>query len=259
MLDPLQRGVINFVPVDGCQLNCPRCCARPGRWLGRDTLEIQQYAGNLREAERRGFKRLVFSGGEPGLWSELPAAVGLAKSKSLHVRVFTNGVNIPAERYGNADEVRISDYGGINKLDILRLRNALGRRLGIKWPVQVDMPAEPVSGPVRCNGAVPTIIGGRLYGCAVQATRDAGPSVKVESDWGQLPDPRRSNMCLRCLDNMTVRALVAPRMMFQWCLPETNTGRIWQWPWRTGWAWKVRTGHGWPWSRLDAPVHEDHR
>jgi hypothetical protein len=239
MCDPLNKRTLNIIPVDSCNLACPRCCARPyAGWLRRQTIKWDDYLDAIRCAKSHGFTTLSFSGGEPALWWRLPDAVCEAKSIGFRVRIFTNGCGFEPTQYGEADDVRISDYGGVNRADVFRLKNALGRRATVKWSVQSDVPTEPVDGPVRCNGCVPTVVGGLLYGCAVQATHDAGHSIAISRPWEELQDPRGREICRRCLDNTTVRATRAPKFRVLWCIPETCIGSWVRLPLPAGWIWR---------------------
>lgn len=87
---PLVYGV---VLTDRCNLACRGCRVAN---TGRPDLGWDQLAALLRDARRRGFLDLYYSGGEPLLWRDGPRTVADAIREArrlgfLHVHVYTNG------------------------------------------------------------------------------------------------------------------------------------------------------------------------
>jgi MoaA/NifB/PqqE/SkfB family radical SAM enzyme len=87
---PLIYGV---ALTDRCNLACRGCRVAN---TGRPDLTWDQLLGLLRDARRRGFRELYFSGGEPMLWRDGNRAVADAITVArrmgfFHVHLYTNG------------------------------------------------------------------------------------------------------------------------------------------------------------------------
>jgi Fe-coproporphyrin III synthase len=87
---PLIYGV---ALTDRCNLRCGGCAIPYG---GRPDMTWGQLDGLLRDARRRGFGEVYFTGGEPLLWRDGPRGLddAVALSRRLgfyHVHVYTNG------------------------------------------------------------------------------------------------------------------------------------------------------------------------
>jgi MoaA/NifB/PqqE/SkfB family radical SAM enzyme len=89
-VDPLFYGV---ALTDRCNLRCTGCRIPDA---GRPDLTWDALEALLRDAHRRGFREIYFSGGEPMLWRDggrsVEDAVGLARRLGFyHVHLYTNG------------------------------------------------------------------------------------------------------------------------------------------------------------------------
>lgn len=96
---PLIYGV---VLTDRCNLRCKGCAVAN---TGRPSLTWERLGSVLRDAYRRGFRDLYFSGGEPMLWRDGDRRIedAIAEARRIgffHVHVYTNGtlgVDVPAD------------------------------------------------------------------------------------------------------------------------------------------------------------------
>jgi hypothetical protein len=115
-------------------------------------------------------KKVIISGGEPTLWPLLTEAIKQLKEFVPIVEVISNGINRKGEDYGAADIVSISNYGSINKLDLIRLKKQLGRRFKMLNSCQVKLPIDIGSDntmPAVCNCYNPSFVRGSVYACPV--------------------------------------------------------------------------------------------
>lgn len=90
--DP-QRLIFGVAVTDRCNLSCTGCRIPQ---LGRPDMTWDQLERVLRDAYRRGFREVYYSGGEPMLWGDgdrtLEDAIRLAREVGFfHVHVYTNG------------------------------------------------------------------------------------------------------------------------------------------------------------------------
>lgn len=106
-VDPLIYGI---AITDRCNLACQGCAVAN---TGRRPMTWDEISGAMRDAYRRGYRELYFSGGEPTLWHEgdrtLDELIGEARRIGFfHVHVYTNGLRgLPA----SADAVWVSMDG----------------------------------------------------------------------------------------------------------------------------------------------------
>lgn len=89
--DPLIFGI---ALTDRCNLKCEGCAVAN---TGRPAMRWEAVLAAMRDAHRRGFRDLYFSGGEPTLWRDgdrtLDDAIAAARDIGFfHVHVYTNGI-----------------------------------------------------------------------------------------------------------------------------------------------------------------------
>jgi MoaA/NifB/PqqE/SkfB family radical SAM enzyme len=85
--------IFGIAPTDRCNLSCAGCRIPE---LGRPDMPFDALVALLRDARRRGFREVYFSGGEPMLWRDgeytIEDAVIAARQLGFyHVHVYTNG------------------------------------------------------------------------------------------------------------------------------------------------------------------------
>lgn len=88
--EPLIYGI---VVTDRCNLRCRGCTVAN---TGRPSMRWDDLVAAMRDAHRRGFRELYFSGGEPMLWRDgdhvlEDAVVEARRLGFFHVHVYTNG------------------------------------------------------------------------------------------------------------------------------------------------------------------------
>jgi MoaA/NifB/PqqE/SkfB family radical SAM enzyme len=201
-----------------CNLNCPTCVQKgiPDRHKGMLSLNV--FATFLDRLRKEGvvLDSLEFNGGEPTLWLDMPKAVAMVKTMQPKARIcmITNGVRRTAADYDGIDLVRCTDYGAINRQDILRLRSGLGRkRLIVSWVVHRNVVlygekrSEKDALPAICaSPAINVGPDGMVYACGSNAIEQIN-GVPVD-----LPfidrllkfDPRMQTRCLNCPSNQRI-------------------------------------------------------
>lgn len=234
---------IFIFPTLACNLRCPDCYENGRRAvpsMSRDTWDT--ICARLQECGER-FGECVFTGGEPTLWPLLPLAIADAKTIARRVRVISNGHNAQPFMYGEADVIQLSDYGAINRLDIQRLRQALGWRVRVQLPVHFPWSDNvyPDALPAECGCAGWSFVGERVYPCAAAAGRQEDPSYGLdEFDRMCVDDPRCRKMCRSCPVNRKVRRHHRTDHRY------VEIG-VWEGPgWRVPVPWLVE----WVWRRL---------
>ncbi len=93
VLHEVQPLIFGVAPTDRCNLACAGCHIPE---LGRPDMTWAALTALLRDAHRRGFREVYFSGGEPMLWRDgertIEDAVKAAHQLGFyHVHVYTNG------------------------------------------------------------------------------------------------------------------------------------------------------------------------
>jgi hypothetical protein len=167
--------------------------------------------GRLREQKIK-LNIMYFTGGEPTLWPHLGAAVEMAKEMNIAktLLVVTNAVDRDLIDYGPADVVRVSHYGAVNRLDILRLkRQARWRKtkVRVQYVVQMPWPFDFESEnnlPADCGCINMAFLGDKVYPCGLAAAREQGDTLDVQDDFYEklvAGDPYNQELCRGCLSN----------------------------------------------------------
>jgi len=221
-----------------CNLRCPRCFQGdrsqwPDQHAGTTLAQYERILRRLQE-QRVHLRNLYLTGGEPTLHPDLSAVVQMTRDwrAAEQIIVVTNGVDRNLEDYGQADIVRISDYGAINRLDAQRLKKQGGRRVvlhrvvHLPWPGPLSTsPAPDV--PAECSCVMLEFCGDRVWPCGFAATRNAEGSLSVEENfWYELVngDPHRQKVCWGCLANRKAQGHKLPPLTLEWGLWESSIG-----------------------------------
>ena len=234
-----------------CTFTCARCSQRWHYDKELPTLSWAMFAlfvDRLRQ-EETSIRRFVFTGGEPTLWPHLRRAVDLVHGHGWRAEITTNGFRAAAKDYGNADVVRISNYGGQNNLDQWRLRRDLGRRCRIYHPVHIDYPLPdggPACLPARCSCQGLALIGQRVYACPSRALRAPASDGVCFLEEGWLPEVGRRHslshsLCRICPGNQNNCEPFWPPLTLQAGLWLSNFGFMLSLPWQGRWlrqAWR---------------------
>lgn len=158
-------------------------------------------------------KSMMFSGGEPMLWPYLSWAIKKAKESGIveKVKVFTNGIKANLSDFDGVDKIQITNYGAINKLDILRLKKqGIGRRLIITNVVHLDWPFKKVINntlPAICPCVRLYFLGDKVGQCNMQSLLDKD-TLLVEDDFIEIFNKRKpleQEICKGCLGNIKVK------------------------------------------------------
>jgi hypothetical protein len=213
-------------------------------------LSIDDFRRFLARAKQIGrhYDILYFFGGEPSLWPDLKVGIAEAKQSGIadSVQVVTNGLRRDISDYGQADRICVSDYGGINRIDQLRLKRQGGRRVRIEHIVHVDNPTEPVpnSLPSECHCFGDTLYNNTVYPCNTTVLSLHKIGTNVEENWVKrfeewdFTDP----MCSICLANTKIRSKLAPPMTLNIFVWESCVGWMMRFPFRGKWIRKI---YGW--------------
>jgi len=200
-----------------CNLSCPRCFLRGCSESQKHyELTLQEYKNFLLGCQRQNLKLNVihFTGGEPTLWPYLRTAIAMTKKMQIArtIRVVSNGFNRNARDYGLADVVHVTHYGALNRLDILRLKRQLGRRLRVQWTVHLPWPyPEPPDQsalPASCGCICMALVGDRIYPCGFAAGQSQGQTLSVDENfYARLcnGEPQMQELCKRCLSNRKIK------------------------------------------------------
>ena len=169
---------IQLMTTYACTMDCPKCVQKPFKNLERGHMTMDEFfcaIGAMSDAKP---KKVIISGGEPTLWPHLKEAIDHIKSTlGSKVEVITNGLYKNGEDYGNADIVSVSNYGSINKMDMLRLKGQLGRRYRMLNSCQVPLPFKQNGDntlPAICNCYNPSFVRGSVYRCPVAGYHRCG-------------------------------------------------------------------------------------
>jgi hypothetical protein len=190
---------------------------------------------------------MIFSGGEPTLWSHLTWAIKYAKEKGVkHVRVITNGIDREAKDYGDADIIAISHYGGINRLDILHLRKQLGRKR-VKIQCVVHLPwslckTTKNSSPADCGCTHLTFSGDKAYPCGNTGGRETDVGVSVEEPFYEIlmsRNPWMNELCEKCIGNRKRRNPNMPNLTMEFGLWDSSVFSILTFGFKAIWFRKI--------------------
>lgn len=226
-----------------CNLRCPRC------YLRGLTAEKKNYFMSrkqfVRIIERINEQRIpvdwmIFSGGEPTLWPHLVWAIDLAKAFiGCRVRVITNAIDRQGSDYGDADVVAISHYGGINRLDILRLRKQLGKkRVKVQCIVHLPWPFKkttPNSLPADCGCTLLTFHGDKAYPCGSTGGQETEDGVGVEENFYEIflrGNPWMNELCKKCLANRNNRRLNMSNLTLEFGVWDSAVFSMWNFRFR---------------------------
>ena len=204
-----------------CNLSCPRCYLRSlTEEQRRYSMTRKQFVRIIERLKEQNVdvECMIFHGGEPTVWPHLVWAISLAKAfLGCRVRVVTNGVDRNAEDYGNADVIGISHYGGINRLDILRLRKQLGRkRCKIQNAVHVPrLPEDKTKNllPSDCGGTYLSFCGDKAYPCCGTGCVETDDGISIEEPFYEKfleGNPWMNEACKTCIGNRKGRKLSMP-------------------------------------------------
>lgn len=220
-----------------CNLRCPRCYLRG---LPQEKKNYFMSAGQFfRVIERIKEQKItvdwmIFSGGEPTLWSHLVWAIDYAKKElGCRVRVITNAIDRQGSDYGDADVVAISNYGGLNRLDILRLRRQLGKkRVKVQCIVHLPWPflkTTPNSLPADCGCTLLTFHGDKAYPCGSTGGQEIG-GLSVEEDFYEIfkrGNPWVNELCKKCLANRKNRRLNMTNLTLEFGVWDSAVYGLW--------------------------------
>lgn len=101
----------------GCNLNCPGCYNK-----GVHSKENYSAIEVLKEKINPLHEGVVFLGGEPTLWDDLPQLIGYVKDKGIKVKVYTNGLRPEVTK----EIVKDTDSFSIDLKTLLDDKNVLG-------------------------------------------------------------------------------------------------------------------------------------
>lgn len=207
-----------------CNLGCPRCYLRRlSKEQCKYMMTREQFIRIIERLNEQNIniKWMLFSGGEPTLWPHLVWGIDLAKkSLGCKVRVITNAIDRNAEDYGNADVVGISHYGGMNRLDIYRLRKQLGRkRVRVQSVVHIPWPKTAQNSlPSECGCAHLTFCGDKVYPCGGTGGDETKEGISVEEPFYShfiKRNPWMSEACNKCLGNRKNVRLSMPNLTME--------------------------------------------
>ena len=99
-----------------CNLKCPKCYNLP--YMDREIMEAKRA---LDVFQRPNHAAVVFLGGEPTVWDELPELVKYAKNeKGLKTKIYTNGqspkVLLECAPYLDAVSIDFKAFSGVSKI-----------------------------------------------------------------------------------------------------------------------------------------------
>lgn len=209
--------VIQLMVTYNCTMNCPRCLQKPFKSrLENGIMTWREFLNIMTLLEDRDVmpRKIVITGGEPTLWPDLKRATEYIKDRNRDViiEIITNGMHQSAHAYGKADRVCVSNYGSINRIDMLKLKKELGRRFYVSNSCQLSWPfPEDVENtlPAICNCDNPSFVHDHVYVCPIAALyrEDAQPIGKYGKDY--LASNARTmfyqDRCRQCLVNLQAR------------------------------------------------------
>lgn len=233
-----------------CNLRCPRCYLRglPASKKNYFMTQDQFFRVMLRLIEQNiPVDWMIFTGGEPTLWPHLRWAIDFAKQHlDCRVRVITNAIDRNAEDYGDADVVAISHYGGLNRLDILRLRQQLGKKkvkvqsvVHLPWPFQKTTPN---SIPALCGCTFLTFHGDKAYPCGSTGGQETDDGVSVEEDFYDIfmrGNPWMNDLCKKCLANRKNRKLNMTNLTLELGVWDSAVFGLWNFGFRALWLRRI--------------------
>lgn len=226
-----------------CNLRCPRCYLRG---LPPEKKNYFMTGGQfIRVIDRLKEQNvpvdwMIFSGGEPTLWPHLTWAINYAKdSLGCRVRVITNAIDRNGKDYGNADVVAISHYGGLNRLDIQRLRHQLGKkRVKVQTIVHLPWPflkTREDSLPSDCGCTLLTFHGDKAYPCGSTGGQETDDGVSVEEDFYKKflnGNPWVNELCKKCLANRKNRRLNMTNVTLEFGVWDSAIFGMWEFGFR---------------------------
>jgi len=203
-------------PTFECTLNCPRCYQKGhrGQSMSWDTFcRVRQMLNKIEP------KEIVFTGGEPTMWPFLVDAIEVVY-EIARVRVITNGFNCNIEDYGCADCIQVSDYGGINRMDIYRLKKQGGRKVKIQTPIHWTWDRSVTSKlPGVCGCVGYSFAEQKVWPCAMAAALRTDNGLEIERAIEfRIIEAQSQNLCKSCLVNRKNRQ--APKPVFQFSIWE---------------------------------------
>jgi hypothetical protein len=219
---------ICLVPTMNCNFRCPNCLFRYSDLKRSRTWEKEDIQKTMSIIKRSMISVKVVSilGGEPSLWPHLPILIDELHKAAIKVQIVTNGTG-SIERYGNADVIRVTDYGASNNWMYYNLRRQLGRRVHYHPSVHVPLNI-PWTEKVQCNCFGWVFVGDMLYRCGEQASRGIC-GIPIDNDTcvriSEAKDPRTEHCCHTCFSNKEAYNRVAPPIMAQisiWGVEEAN-------------------------------------
>lgn len=196
-----------------CNMHCPKCTQRHFR--NDYMLTRSQYTNILKRTKQQThIESITLTGGEPTLWKDLRWSIQEAKLFGVKkVFVITNGIGRKALDYGCADKVFVSNYGAINRVDILRLKRGLGRRFRISNTCQLEWPLQGDKNnlPAICNCAHLFFAGDKVWPCQAAVYTQSGFS--IYEDFVSLftkQNPYLQPLCTNCISNLKARKNYQP-------------------------------------------------
>jgi len=247
MIDPVYHKAIVRV-TRKCNLGCPDC-----KWRGehgtKSEMSWEDWLNIVTETQKRNvqFDVVLFTGGEPTLWPRLPVAIGMVKGAAMarHISVVTNAVkrNVDITDYGDADAIHISEYGAINRWNILRLKRQNRRRVHVHHVVHVptDVREAETPLPAVCECVSMFFSDDKVYPCSVAAQYQFN-GCHIKDDFvAHLRgiDPLRQDACKTCFNNRRNRSDREVPFVFEWYLWESSIGHMIALPWRLNWLRRV--------------------
>jgi len=215
---------VQLMVTYSCNMRCPKCVQRPYEdKLEKGTMSWQQFLDVVDSLMITPPKKIIISGGEPTLWPYLSQAVSIIKDRlpKTKVEIYSNGIGRGGEDYGIADRISISNYGSINRFDMLRLKRQLGRRMKINSSCQVPVPIE-VNGntlPAICNCYNPSFVGGNVYRCPVVGYNRLGATPSTEYSSAYLVENEKllfgHEICRGCIANFNARKKYNEEIVFE--------------------------------------------
>ena len=206
--------IVQLMTTYACTLSCPKCVQKPYRDnLEKGMMSEDEFISVVAALKNTPPKKMIISGGEPTLWPLLKKAIATVKREiGCQVEIYTNGLGRVGEDYGQADIVSISNYGSINKTDMLRLKKQLGKRVRIMNSCQVQLPFENVGNdtlPAICNCYNPSFVRSSVYRCPVAGLNRLGEQSSLEYDNEYLKNNEKllfnQDVCRDCLANLNAR------------------------------------------------------
>lgn len=205
-----------FYTTPHCNMSCPKCMRKMFAPEMKSEVTWSEFINSMhRWRDLATPETLVFTGGEPTLWGLLKAAIMVAKYNYNipKVVVATNGIDRDAADYGIADLVRVSNYGSINRMDMLRLKRQLGKRFQTINSTQLRLPFEvhQDSLPAKCNCAHICSVKDKVWPCGGAIGRV--PGISNEEDYiSQFlkMDIFNQEICKNCYANTNVRKFYEP-------------------------------------------------